>query len=190
VGRFLHDQSQPQEGKQTMSEQDTVTPEVAPAEAPEVEAPESAGESFNAESALAKIRKQNQENAALRAAKKAAEEKAQAHEKDAGEAASLRVKLMRAEVALELGLPAAIAKRLQGDTPEALKADAEELLATFAPKATPKSSRPVEALQPGSGKAADQGPSQLSKDDLRGMSADAIEAARVAGRLNALLGIK
>jgi hypothetical protein len=170
-------------------------PEAAPAEAVEVEAPEAEAveevTTFDAEKALAKIRKQNQENAALRAAKKVAEEKAQANEKDAGETQSLRAKLMRAEVALELGLPASIAKRLQGDTPEALKADAEELLATMAPKATaPKSVRPVESLQPGSGKSDAGGPAQLSKADLRGMSSDAIEKARVDGRLNDLLGIK
>lgn len=127
-------------------------PEVEAAPAPEVEADEVT--TFDADKALAKIRKQNQENAALRAAKKAAEDKAQAAEKDASETVSLRAKLMRAEVALELGLPASIAKRLQGDTPEALKADAEELLATMvpkAPKASQQSPRPVESLQPGSG---------------------------------------
>ena len=61
-------------------------------------------------------------------------------ERQAGEIAELReqmkqsnLRAMRAEVAAEKGLTAAQARRLQGDTMEALQADADELLAAFKP---------------------------------------------------------
>ena len=148
---------------------------------------------FDPEKALAKIRKQNAENAALRTAKKAAEDKAAASAADASEVPKLREQLMRAEVALELGLPMTLAKRLQGATADEMRADAEELLAQVArPKANPipLASKPVENLQPGSGKADQSGPAQLTRTDLAGMKPEQIEAARVAGQLNTLLGIR
>lgn len=184
-----------------MSEQETTpAPEATPAdpttETPAAEVttdpPADDASSFDAEKALAKIRKQNAENAALRTAKKAAEDKAAASAADASEVPKLREQLMRAEVALELGLPMTLAKRLQGVTADEMRADAEELLAQVArPKApAPASSKPVENLQPGSGKADQSGPVQLARADLAGMKPEQIEAARVAGQLNTLLGIR
>lgn len=88
------------------------------------------------------------------------------------DAADMRA--MRAEVAAEMGLTSAQAKRLQGDTVEALKADAEELLAAFKPAegaeggdaggaasgggpARAGAGRPREALRPGATPPSDQG---------------------------------
>jgi hypothetical protein len=182
-----------------MSEQETTTPapEAAPADATTdapaevvVDAPADDVTTFDPEKALAKIRKQNAENAALRAAKKAAEDKAAANQADASEAPKLREQNMRLEVALELGLPMSLAKRLQGSTAEEMKADAEELLAQVAPKQPAKSARPVESLQTGTGHADTGTPAQLTRTDLIGMAPEAIEKARSEGQLNTLLGVK
>jgi hypothetical protein len=53
-------------------------------------------------------------------------------------------------------------------------------------RATPPA-RPVESLQTGTGSAPSGAVTQLSRADLRGMSPEAIDAARVAGRLDDLL---
>jgi hypothetical protein len=55
----------------------------------------------------------------------------------AQKAAALELAAMRRDVADRLGVPAALAARLQGDTPEALEADAKALMA-----ALPKPSAP------------------------------------------------
>lgn len=169
-------------------------------EAPEVgaqtpEPPTEPGEDFDPARAMDKIRKANAEARSQRErakaaedAKAAAEAQAAAAQESAAEVPTLRAQLLRAEVALDLGLPAALAKRLVGGTREELLADAEELLATVAP-AKPGASKPVESLAPGSGRGTQQGPQQLTREDVRGMAPEAIEAARVAGRLNQLLGI-
>jgi hypothetical protein len=100
----------------------------------------------------------------------------------------LEAQLVRERVARKLGLPDALVDRLRGGTEDEVMADAESLVALVAPKA-PKQQRPVEALQPGSGRAA-TGPTQLSRSDLQGMSPEAIVAAKSEGRLNELLGVK
>lgn len=112
--------------------------------------------------ATEKIRKQNQENASLRAAKKAAEDEAAAAgnrakelEATAARVPDLETRLLRTEIALEFGLPASLAKRLLGSTREEILADAEQLLADVAPKPAARSTRPVESLQPGSGRQKD-----------------------------------
>lgn len=79
----------------------------------------------------------------LTEARQAAEDRAHGAEREAA----------RLRVALRKGLNEAQAKRLVGDTEEELEADAEELLATFAP-AQPEAdtelpSRPRERLRPG-----------------------------------------
>lgn len=179
-----------------MSEQETAAPEVAETPAPVTgtvtdATADTADDTFDATRALEKIRKANAEAKALRDRAKTAEDKVATLEASATETAKLREQLMRAEVALDLGLPAALAKRLQGDTPEAMKADAEALLALVAPKAAaPKPTRPVESLQTGTGTGTPGTPTQLSRSDLRGMSPEAIVAAKAEGRLNDLLGVK
>lgn len=148
-----------------MSEQQTAAPEAAQPVTEDQDpqgAPEAAEESFDATRALEKIRKANAEAKSLRdrakaaeEAKNAAEDKVKAAQEAAARIPELESRLLRAEVALELGIPASLAKRLVGGTREELLADAEELMATVAPKAGPKQVRPVESLQPGSGKAAE-----------------------------------
>ncbi len=79
----------------------------------------------------------------LAEARRAAEERATIAEREAS----------RLRVALRKGLTDAQAKRLVGDTEEELEADADELLATFAPAPaesdTDLPSRPRERLRPG-----------------------------------------
>ena len=176
-----------------MSEQESTTEALVADTATEtaaVEAPATEhDDTFDATRALDKIRKVNAEAKAMRDRAKAAEDKVATLEADASEVPKLRESLMRAEVALELGLPMSLAKRLQGATAEEMKADAETLLALVAPKA-PKQQRPVEALQPGSGKADPSVPAQLTRAELQGMKPEQIVAAKAAGQLNDLLGIK
>lgn len=77
------------------------------------------------------------------------EEKHSATEKENG---SLKSENARLKVALELGLTASQAKRLVGETEDELKADAEELLASFGGKqdrGDDKRRRPKENLRPG-----------------------------------------
>lgn len=128
----------------------------APVDAPEgadepdspEEPDEPADEPFDAARALAKIKKANSENAALRKAKKAAEEKVQGLEPAARDAALQRV-------ARRLSLPDneqvdSFLDRLKGDTVDELAEDAERLLSLIAPK-DPKSTerKPKEALRGG-----------------------------------------
>lgn len=70
----------------------------------------------DAEKLVAKLRKKNTENQKLRARATEAESR-----------------LMRFEVASELGLPLYLAERLKGSTPDELKQDAEEFLQHIAP---------------------------------------------------------
>ena len=131
-------------------------PTPAPEAAPEATAPEV--DDFDPARAMDKIRKANSEARAQRDrakaaedAKAAAEDKVKVAEQAAQRVPDLEAKLLRAEVALELGLPAALAKRLLGATREELLADAEELMSTVAKPRAASSTRPVESLKPGSG---------------------------------------
>jgi len=161
---------------------DTPAPEATPNADPEP---------FDAAKALERVRKATAEAKAMRERAKLAEEKVVTLEATAAETATLKQRLMRTEVALELGLPMTIAKRLQGDTAEAMRADAEELLTQMQPKGPARagSTRPVESLQTGSGKANGSGPVQLTQQELDRMKPDAIVAAKAAGQLNDLLGV-
>lgn len=101
---------------------------------------------FDAARALAKIKKANSENAALRKAKKAAEDKAQGLEPKAREADLQRV-------ARRLGLPDteevdSFLDRLRGDNVDELAQDAERLLTLLAPKKDTER-KPKEALRGG-----------------------------------------
>lgn len=143
-----------------MSDQDdTATPstEAPEADGATTQTAEQEPTTWDPARAQEKIRKQNQENASLRAAKKAAEDQAASAadrakelETTAAKVPDLETRLLRAEIALEFGIPPKLAKRLQGSTREEILADAEDLLADVAP--TPKSPRPVESLSPGSGR--------------------------------------
>ncbi|WP_136314321.1 hypothetical protein [Actinomyces procaprae] len=91
--------------------------------------------------ALAKIRKANAEAKAQRARAKAAEQKAATVDDLTRERDELARKVHRLEVAAEYGLDPRLAARLQGDTAEEMRQDAQELLEMFAPR-TPPSQKP------------------------------------------------
>ena len=111
----------------------------APAEGKTDDGDDSGG--FDAAKALAKIKRINSENANLRAAKKAAEEKAaKVDEKDA-RITALEVDLLRVRTGAKLGLPDKLIDRLRGTTEEEITADAEELLKVVAGR-VPPSQRP------------------------------------------------
>lgn len=122
-----------------------------------------------------KVQKYEDENKTesekLLSAKEAAEKRADEAEE----------RLMRAEVAAEKGLTAKQAKRLTGTTREELEADADELLAEFAPT---KSASPD--LKQGVRSTSSQG--QLTREDIAGMSPQEVDKARREGRLDRVLG--
>ena len=91
--------------------------------------------------ALDKIRKANAEAKALRDRAKAAEEKASGAEDLARERDELARKVLRLETASEFGLDPRIAARLQGETAEEMRQDAQALLEVFTPH-TPPSQTP------------------------------------------------
>lgn len=124
-----------------------VAPEVTPEQEPEAEA-------FDSEKALAKIRKANAEAQALRARAKEAETKAATAEALAARVPELEATLVRERVARRLGLPDELVDRLRGATEAEVLADAESLVKLVTPKAPPKSAKPVESLQTGSGDGA------------------------------------
>lgn len=102
-----------------------------------------AKENADAARRLAEIEKSGKsEQERLDEARQAAEERAASAEREAA----------RLRVALRKGLSDVQARRLVGDTEEDLEADADELLATFAPAQasdTDLPSRPRERLRPG-----------------------------------------
>ncbi len=103
---------------------------------------ESDGEPWDKERALRKIRKANSEAKALRERAKAAEEAAKATPDLKAKNTQLEAENLRLQVALELGLPAQIASRLQGGTREELLTDAEEFLKLLGTK-TPPTAKPT-----------------------------------------------
>lgn len=118
-------------------------------------------EAWDPKRAMRKIQKLNRENAALREKASTTEtEKNQTGEKvTALEAANLRY-----EVALDLGLPKALAKRLTGDTLEEIQADAEELLGLVSPTNKPVTQKPTVRLRGGG--APDQEPEETDLDKI------------------------
>jgi hypothetical protein len=172
----------------------TTPPEGTAVPDPSAETPEPT-EDFDPARAMEKIRKANAEAKALRDRAKAAEgaqataeQKAKDLESAAARIPDLEAQLVRERIARKLSLPDALVDRLRGTTEGEVMADAESLVALVAPRA--KSTRPVESLQTGTGKADSGGPAQLSRLDLLGMSPAQIEAARVAGQLADLMAGK
>lgn len=109
---------------------------------------EGEGEEFDANRALAKIRKLNSENRNLRAREKAATAKAAAAEDSEKKVGALEAENLRLRVGTRHGLPEALIDRLQGETEEEILADAEKLLALISPKSGP-SNRPKPRLSGG-----------------------------------------
>lgn len=117
---------------------------------------------FDPDRAKAKIRKQNSELKALRDRTKQAEEKAESAEEAGKRAEDLTQENLRLSVALDLGLPLTLAKRLNGSTKEELLADADELL-KLVEKKSPPTTRPQERLRGGSDPTVEPEETDLDK---------------------------
>ena len=110
-----------------------------------------------------------------------AEELAQAKAQSADAAA----KLLRYEIASAKGITGEATRLLKGSTPEELEAEADLLLALIANQSKPKTPMPDD----NQGKPAPTIVGQLTREDLKRMNSSEIQAARVAGKLNDILGI-
>lgn len=116
------------------------------------------GSGWDQDRAMRKIRKINAENRQLRErAKKAEDDKQKSTSDLTRENADLKARLVRTEVAAELGLPASLAGRLQGTTRDEVVADAEELLKALGPRA-PRQQNPKNSFGEGHGKKGGAGP--------------------------------
>lgn len=102
-------------------------------------------DAWDADRALAKIRKLNSEIRATKERLKAAEETAKEGDPRVGE---LETKNLHLRVGLRLGLPEELIDRLRGSTEEEVMEDAEGLLALVNPK-RPTDGRPKQRLRGG-----------------------------------------
>ncbi len=163
-----------------MSDQPGETPSTAQSAATEANSTaQVAEETFDAKRAMALIEKLRAEVKELRPKAKQAEELSAAQkakaEAEMTEVQKLSARLAETETALKserrtaqmseiasrLGLPPALAKRLQGETPEEIEADAKALLETL-----PKPAKPGPGIIPNPGSNATTGPTD---DQLRGI---------------------
>lgn len=103
---------------------------------------------FDAGKAHDRIRKLQSESKNLRERAKDAEKKAASLDDITKERDSIAAENLRLSVGYELGLPLALAKRLNGSSREELIADAEELV-KIAGAGVPRQRKPVEALRSG-----------------------------------------
>lgn len=150
-----------QEDNVANGETETVEPEETPQEGvEEVEdstEEQDSQEGFDAEKALAKIRKLNSEAKNLRERAKQAEDA----QKDASEKSErvqeLESEVLRLNVAIKTGLPAKLATRLQGSTEEELLQDAADLL-DMVGGSKPPTDQPKPRLRTGDGPAGDIDP--------------------------------
>jgi len=141
------DAQEPQVDEQNQSQEDQVSESEQVGD--EQNGPQGDEASFDASKALDKIKKLNSEAKNLRAAKKAAEDKAAAAGDAADRAKSLEAENLRLRVAASNGLPVELIDRLKGDTEEEILKDAETLLELIAaPKGAP-SNRPKPSLRGG-----------------------------------------
>lgn len=132
----------------------------------EGEQDEDEGDRFDPARALAKIKKLNSEAANLRAAKKAAEEKAAGVDQKDSRIKALEAENMRIRIGARHGLPDELIDRLKGDTEEEILADAEKLLGFVSgSKKTPPTRRPSE--RPG----GDQPDTDSEEKDVRKLGA-------------------
>lgn len=95
-----------------------------------------------------------------------------------GENTTLKLATTKAQIAASKGVPAEL---LSGSTEEELEASAEALLAFKGKESAPdygagKRGKPVD------------GPAQLTREDLAGMTTEQINAARKEGRLDRIMG--
>ena len=150
----------------TLEVADDAQPATPPAES--AEPAEQEHDEFDAARAHATIKKIRQEKSAEAERRRKAEDRATSAEELAAKVPDLEAQLVRERVARRIGLPDALVDRLRGATEDEVMADAEALLTLVAPPKAPKPTRPVESLQPGSGKAdeisLDQRIAQARKD--------------------------
>jgi hypothetical protein len=126
------------------------------------EAPEADEEkAWDPNRAKEKIRKLNSEAENLRKRLNEAPKADDVQAKDS-KISELTNHTLRLEIGYELGLPLAVAKRLQGSTRDELIADAEELVEQFTPK-TPPSSKPSPRLRGGGSPAVEPEETDLRK---------------------------
>lgn len=100
-------------------------------------------------------------------------------------AAKANAEAARQRIVNETGLPADLADLVSGADEDAMRATAERIKAHLAPaqKFGPVDTSPKSV--------ADSGlPKQLTRTDIASMSPAQIEAARVAGQLDSLMGVK
>jgi hypothetical protein len=102
------------------------------------------------------------------------------------EASQASAELLRLKVASEKGIPANALDLLPGSSREELESAADKLLSLIADQSKPKTPMPDE----NQGKPVPTSLGQLTEADLKNMSPVELNAARKAGRLNELLGIK
>ena len=106
------------------------------------------------EKLLAKVRKTNSENRALRARAKEAETKAQGADDATKRAAELESENLRLKVAIKHGIPEKLVSRLRGATEEELLTDAQGLMELFEAK-KPPTRKPTEKTPSGGTRAGD-----------------------------------
>lgn len=118
------------------------------------------------------------------AGKSEAEKLAQRATAAESERDTARQELLRSRTALAKGLPADLADRLRGSTEEEMAEDADRLLALIA---KPKAAADVDQGVKGVNKGATEGPAQLTREDMKRMSPEQIDAAREKGQFDRLL---
>jgi hypothetical protein len=138
-----------QDATQETSTDETTAEEQNPNDETQESPEDDRDEAWDPERARRKIGKVNSENKALRERATAAEKKAASAQDLEQENGGLKATVLQLEVGYELGLPLAIAKRLQGSTREEMLADAEALVELVAPAKRPPSNRPAEQLRGG-----------------------------------------
>lgn len=110
-----------------------------------------------------------------------AEELAQAK----AEKTEAAAKLLRYEIAAAKGISGEATRLLKGSTQEELEAEADLLLSLLANQSKPKTPMPDD----NQGKPAPTAAAQLTREDLKSMTPDEIDAAKRSGKLNEILGI-
>lgn len=121
---------------------------------------------FDPDRAAERIRKIQSENKNLRNRAKEAEEKAKGADTLTKENGSLAAENLRLTIGYELGLPLALAKRLNGSTRDELLADADELVKIAGAGRPSTTRKPVEALRGGGEPEAE--PEERDLDKLAG----------------------
>lgn len=145
-----------------VDEQDEQAQE-ASADAADDAVEESEDAPFDADRALAKIRKLNSENKNLRDAKKVAEEKAAGTDEKDTRIQALEAENLRIRIGARHGLPDELIDRLKGDSEEEILADAEKLLALVSTRKAPPTRQPREALRGGGDPSAPTEETDVSK---------------------------